>query len=322
MEMGIGTRRIAKRDRTIVGDFPLQAIARTFLTLAADRPARRPNWFMPFWKLCGADFGRNVEIPNANPDCLIGERRPAMNMSMQNLRYALRLLRKKVGFTLVTVITLALGIGANTAIFSVIYPALLRKLPYRQAENLVTLGESRAPVCCGFAASYPDFEDWKKFAKSFDSLGGFFKEDFTMTGAGEPKHVTAVMVTPDFLSTLGVTPVLGRDFTEEEVLRDPAGPTVAILSYAFWQTDFGGDPGVLSRNIRLGNNAVTIIGVLPRNFEFAPASSPSIWVPLHLNEYYATARNFRWLQVAGRLAPGVSFDQSLAEMRNVTAQLA
>ncbi len=244
-----------------------------------------------------------------------------MKISMQNLCYAFRLLRKNKGFTLVTIITLALGIGANTAIFSVIYPALLRKLPYRQPESLVTLGESRAAACCSYAASYPDFQDWKKSAKSFDSLAGFNNDDFTMTGAGEPKHVSGVMVTPNFLSTLGVAPFIGRDFAEGEDLLGAAGPTVAILSYGFWQSDFGGDPGVVGRGIRLGNSGVTIIGVLPREFEFAPAGSPMIWVPLHMNEYLSTARNFRWMRVVGRLAHGIGFDQGLAEMRTITARL-
>jgi predicted permease len=245
-----------------------------------------------------------------------------MNIFGQNLRLSFRLMRKNLGFTLVTVITLALGIGANTAIFSAVYPALLRKLPYRQPENLVTLGESRSATCCPFAASYPDFLDWRKFSKSFDSLVGFYQDGFTMIASGEPKNVSAVMVTPNFFTTLGVAPILGRDFAEGEDLRDPTGPTVAILSYGFWQSDFGGDPGVIGRGIRLGNNAVNIIGVLPRDFEFSPSGSPLIWVPLHMNEYYATARNSRWLQPVGRLAPGVSFDRGLAEMRTITSQLA
>src|SRR5438552_9086256 len=159
---------------------------------------------------------------------------------MQNVRYGFRLLRKNPGFTLVTVITLALGIGANTAIFSVIYPALLRPLPYHQPQKLVVLGENRQTECCHFEASYPDFLDWQRSAKSFESLAGASGDGFTMTGSGDPKNISAAMVTPNFFATLGVTPMVGRDFRDGEDVSAPAGPTVAILSYSFWQSDFSG----------------------------------------------------------------------------------
>jgi predicted permease len=240
----------------------------------------------------------------------------------QNVRYGFRMLRKSPGFTIVTVITLALGIGANTAIFSVIYPALLRPLPYQQPQKLVVLGENRQTECCHFEASYPDFLDWRRSAKSFESLAGASFDGFTMTGSGDPKNIAAAMVTPNFFATLGVEPMLGRDFRDGEDVRSPAGPTVAILSYSFWQSDFSGDRNVVGRSVRLDSNLVTIVGVLPKDFIFAPAGSPQLWVPLHLNEYLTTARNARWFNPIGRLAPGVTFDQARAEMEGITAQLA
>ncbi len=241
----------------------------------------------------------------------------------QDFRFAWRMLRKSPGFTAVAAITLALAIGANTAIFSVLYPALLRPLPYRQPDRLVTIGENRRQLpCCSFASSYPDYLDWKSGAKSFQSLAGFSLDGFTLTGDGEPRTIFGAMVTTNFFSTLGVKPLLGRDFAAGEDLPEGSGPAFTIVSYNFWRNDLGGDPHIIGRVLRLDNKAITVVGVLPRDFEFAPAGSAPIWVPLHTNSYTGTARNARWLNVIGRLAPGVSLQQAHAEMEAITAQLA
>src|SRR5271165_3293092 len=135
-----------------------------------------------------------------------------MGQLAQDFRYGMRMLRKSRGFTAVAVVTLALAIGANTAIFSVVYPALLRRLPYRQPEKLVTLGENRRQSdCCAFTSSYPDYLDWKRSAKSFESLAGSSSDPFTLTSAGDPKMIFGTMVTANFFSTLGVRLLLGRD---------------------------------------------------------------------------------------------------------------
>ena len=246
-----------------------------------------------------------------------------MGTLSQDFRYGLRMLRKNPGFTAVTVITLALAIGANTAIFSVVYPVLLRPLPFRDADRLVTIGESRHRLgCCSYIASYPDFQDWKRTAKSFQSFAGYAPDAFTLTGNGEPKTMFCAMVTTNFFSTLGVNPVLGRDFAAGEDLPEGSGPTVALLRYSFWHSNFAGDPTVVGRVLRLDGKPVTVIGILPREFELGPAGVVPIWVPLHLNLYEATARSGRWLSVIGRLAPGVTLDQARAEMRAINAQLA
>src|SRR6516165_9755101 len=175
-----------------------------------------------------------------------------MGTLAQDFHYAVRILRKSRSFTTVAVLTLALAIGANTAIFSVVYPALLRPLPYRQPDRLVTLGESRRQAaCCAVTSSYPDYLDWRRTAKSFESLGGFHSDAFILTGAGAPKLLFGAMATANFFSTLGVKPLLGRDFTAEDELPEGVGPTVAILSYGFWRSDFSADPGVVGRTIRL-----------------------------------------------------------------------
>ena len=246
-----------------------------------------------------------------------------MGTLKQDFRYGLRMLRKSRGFTAVAVITLALAIGANTAIFSALYPALLRPLPYRQPDRLVTLGENRPQLpCCSYTSSYPDYLDWKQTAKSFASLAGFADDSFVLTGNGDPKTIYSAMVTPDFFSTLGVKPLLGRDFVAGEDMHEGSGPAVAILRYDFWRSDFGADPHVIGRTIRLDNKPVTVVGVLPREFEFAPEGSALVWVPLYTTPYTATARSLRWLNVIGRLAPGVSLKQARAEMQGIAAQLA
>src|SRR5580704_12675501 len=245
-----------------------------------------------------------------------------MDKLFRNLTYAFRVLAKNPGFTAVTVLTLALGIGANTAIFSVVYSALLRPLPYYQPDRLLTLGEGRTqtrdnePVSRN--SSNPDFVDWKKMAKSFQSLTAYSFDAFTLGGNGEPKAVFATQVMPNFFSTLGVKPVLGREFLDGEDVAD--GPHVAMLTYGGWRSDFGGDPNVIGRTITLDNKPVTIVGVLPRDFQFAPSNGFPLWVPLHPTADAATRRNLRWLNVFGRLAPGVSAAQ--AEMDGITAQLA
>jgi predicted permease len=245
-----------------------------------------------------------------------------MGFFRQYFRFALRTLGKNPAFTFIVIVTLALGIGANTAIFSVVYSALLRPLPYREPGKLFSLGESRLQydvTTLGAQVSYPDFLDWRRMAKSIQSFAGYSGDGFTFAGAGEPKLTLATQVTPNFFSTLGVKPALGRDFLDDEMRPD--GPPVAILSYSFWRTEFGADPNIVGRVIRLDGKPATIVGVLPRNFQFAPTNSAPLWVPIHQSGDPITRRSLRWLNAIGRLAPSVSPDQLRAEMESVTAQL-
>jgi putative ABC transport system permease protein len=246
-----------------------------------------------------------------------------MGKLAQNLRYAVRALGNNPGFALVVILTLALGIGANTAIFSVVYSALLRPLPYREPGRLFHLGETRSQLdnsAGGAQASYPDYLDWKHAAKSIQSLAGYSGDAFTLASNGEPKNTFAAQVTPNFFSTLGVKPALGRDFVEDEMQSD--GPHVTILTYGFWQTEFGADPNIVGRVIHLDGKPATIVGVLARDFEFAPANSAPVWVPIHQSGDAITRRSLRWLKVVGRLAPGFSPMQARAEMESINAQLA
>jgi len=247
-----------------------------------------------------------------------------MTSLWQNLRYGVRMLAKYPGFTAVTVLTLALGIGANTAIFSVVYSALLRPLPYYQEERLFKLAESRQQKPnsdpSDAAASYPDFLDWKRTSKTFQALSAAGGDGFTLSGNGDPKIINAAQVTPNFFSTLGVQPAIGRDFIDADQQYD--SPRVAMLTYSLWRTDFGGDPQIVGRTIRLDSKPAVVIGILPKNFEFALSQSAQVWVPLHPSEDTAGRRNLRWLNVVGRLASGVSPTQAKAELDGIMVQLA
>ena len=252
---------------------------------------------------------------------------PLLDSLWQDVRYGARMLRKSPGFTLVAVLTLALGVGANTAIFSVVYAALLRPLPYSQPNRIITLDEVRpqeelaTSLSSSFwNVSYPDYLDWVQQSKSFDAIAGFTLDQFVLQGSGNPRPVFAAQASTNFFSTLGVRPLLGRDFARGEDIS--AGPKVAILTYAFWQNQFGGDRTVIGRTMQLDANSVTIIGVLPRDFEFAPGRNAEIWVPFHMSTDFLTRRNLRWMPAIARLTPGVTFAQARSEMDAITARLA
>ena len=246
---------------------------------------------------------------------------------LSDIRYGLRILFANPGFSIVAILTIALGIGANTAIFSVVYAALLRPLPYSQPERLITLTELR-PQQSGAAdvskqtwdSSYPDYLDWTRRCKSFQALAGFSGDGFVLFGAGEPEPVSGAQTTINFFSTLGVKPLLGRDFVVGEDIAK--GPRVAILSYGSWIRRFGGDPHILDRTIQLDDKSVSIIGVLPRTFEFAPRGNAEIWVPLHIQDDLVTRRSLRWMPVIGRLAQDATQRQAQAELNSITASLA
>jgi len=245
-----------------------------------------------------------------------------MGTLTQNLRYAIRAFSNSPGFAVVVVLTLALGIGANTAIFSVVYSALLRPLPYREPGKLFHLGEARTQAdyaTSGAQVSYPDYLDWKRAAKSIQSFAAYSGDAFTIAATGEPKNTFAAQVTPSFFSTLGVKPALGRDFLEDEMRSD--GPHVTILTDGFWRTEFGADPNVIGRIIRIDGKPATIVGVLPRDFEFAPARSAPVWVPIHQTGDPITRRSLHWLSVFGRLAPGVTPEQARAELQSISTRL-
>jgi predicted permease len=238
----------------------------------------------------------------------------------QDLRYGLRILRKSPGFTAVAVLTLALGIGANTAIFSLANAAFFRALPYPRAERLAFLwqdnqrtGESEGTV------SYPNYADWSTQSQSFDEMAFIGSGDVLLAKGGTLQHVPAVDVSTNFLSVLGVSPLLGRDFT----FSDALGPTYgAIIGYNVWQSYYGGDPNIIGRLAGSGSAAnTTIIGVMPQGFSFPPGTE--IWKPRGVDEYLRTqSRPYPFFKVIGRLHAGVKWSSAQAEMDTIANRLA
>jgi putative ABC transport system permease protein len=242
---------------------------------------------------------------------------------LRDLRYGTRILRQNPGFTAVAILTMALGIGANTAIFSVVYAALLRPLPYYQPAEIATLGETRdqthLPDSSFANTSYPDYIDWTQRAKSFDSMGGYQGDQFIYSGSGNPETLQGGQITASFFSTLGVKMALGRDFLPGEDV--PNAPKIAIVSHVFWEQRLGGNPSVVGQALRLDSQAYTLVGVLPENFDFAPVSSPPIWVPINPTNGLER-RNLRWLDIIARFKAGVSPAQAYSEMKTINSQLA
>jgi putative ABC transport system permease protein len=244
-----------------------------------------------------------------------------MNNLWQDLGYGARMLRKNPGFTLIAVLTLALGIGANTAIFSVVNALLLRPLPYAEAERLVLLSESRAGE--RQSASYPNYADWRARAQSFEGMAIGWPQTFTLTGGERAARVPGYTVNWNFFPLLRVQPQLGRMFTEAD---DRYGaPRTVIVSHGFWQRQWGGELNVIGQTLRLTNETYTVIGVLPPGFEyFEPAD---LYTPLGLvlgpDSAFAGRGNsaFDFYAVA-RLKPSVTVAQAHREMDAIGRQLA
>ena len=183
-----------------------------------------------------------------------------------DLRYGARMLLKKPGFALIALITLALGIGANTAIFSVVNAVLLRPLPYAEPERLVALWESNAqrPESRN-SISYPNFFDWRAQSKSFERMASYYTNDMALTGVAAPVNLRSAVVSPDLFATLGVRPQLGRWFVGEE---EKPGIRAAIINHGLWQRQFGGDPNIVGCAVTLNGKQFNVVGVMPAGFQF------------------------------------------------------
>jgi putative ABC transport system permease protein len=240
----------------------------------------------------------------------------------QDLRYGSRVLRKSPGFTIIALVTLALGIGANTAIFSILYGILLRPLPYKDASRLIVLRET-TPRVGAVSVSYPDFLDWRALNTTFSEMAAVNSVGFNLAGIEQPENVSGQAVSANFLSMLGMRPLLGRDF---EAAEDKAGSaTVVLLSYALWQSHFGGDRKAIGKTISLDGRAFSIIGVLPAEFRWTEKTDLlepiGVWVANRGSS--SQDRGARGDMAAlGRLAPQVSFERAQAEMRGIAARLA
>jgi len=239
----------------------------------------------------------------------------------RDVRYALRTLRQTPGFSAIAILTLALGIGANTAIFSVVYGVLLHPLPYKDPSRLIVLRET-TPRVGNVSVSYPNFLDWREQAKTFSAMAAVHSVEFNLSGIDQPENIEGQAVSSSYLTMLGVRPLIGRDFLPSE---EKAGtPSVVLLGYSLWQSHFGGNVNVIGRSIALDGRAFSIIGVLPA--EYVSTEKVDVLEPIGVwatNNKNAVDREQRGDSiVVGQLASGVTLEQARTEMKGIATRLA
>src|SRR5262245_9334059 len=245
-----------------------------------------------------------------------------MQTLIQDLRYGARTLLKNPVFTLIAVITLALGIGANTAIFSVVDAVLLRPMPYPEAERLVFLWSTGSGGTSSFNSALPDYREWRDQNRTLEGLGGFHYGDFNLAPAGgDPERVQGAYITSNFFNVLKVSPALGRLFTPEE---DQFGRhRVVLLSNGLWQRSFGGDRSIIGREIKLGGESFTVAGVMPQGMPFFDDRQVELWTPIAFPPGDANdTRGNHFVNLIGRLRPGVTIEQAQADASAIARLMA
>jgi predicted permease len=242
-----------------------------------------------------------------------------METILQDLRYGARMLAKNPGFTLTALVTLALGIGANTAIFSVVDAVLLRPLPFiKEPDRLVMIHETKFPELHDAAVTPGNFLDWKRQNTVFERLIAYTYTSFNLVGTGDPEQLSGMKVTDGFFATLGAQPLLGRDFLPEE--DQPGRNNVVILSYGLWKRRFAGDSKILNQTITLSGESYTVIGVMPASIQFGGAMG--LWTPMAFTARQSRDHDSHNLPAIGRLKPGVTLDQARTEMIAIAGRLA
>ncbi len=244
-----------------------------------------------------------------------------MQTLLQDLRYGARMLLKKPGFALIAVLTLVLGVGANVAIFSVIYGVLLRALPFKDAERIVTLWEHNAKEGIKRDDVSPaNFLDWRDRQQVFEDLAFANPFSFNYSGTGEPEVIQSALVSKNFFQILGVQALHGRTFLPEEY--EAGKERVVLLSYGVWQQRFGGDPKIIGRVLTLDDKLATVIGVMPPEFKLHLfEKTEEMWGPQVIDESLRQQRRATYLKVIGRLKPGVTLAQARGELNKIAAQL-
>ncbi|HTG87962.1 MAG TPA: ABC transporter permease, partial [Pyrinomonadaceae bacterium] len=241
-----------------------------------------------------------------------------MNKLIQDLRYGIRTLLKRPGFSAVAVVTLALGIGASTVIFTVVDAALLRGLPYKQPDRLYHLWE-RTPKQ-DFSKrefSYPDYQDYQQNTV-FEGLAAYTGGGAILSGSGEPERIGAPRVSANFFNVLGVDPLIGRTFQAGEDV--PNGPRVTVLTYGLWQRRFGGNPGAIGQAVTINGDSYTVVGVLPADFQFALRNA-DLWIPYQPTPNQLTRRFLHGTNLIGRLKPGVTPAQADSEINVIASRI-
>ena len=236
---------------------------------------------------------------------------------IQDFRYGVRMLLKHPGFTVIAVLTLSLGIGANTAIFSIVNAVLLRPFPYQAPERLVFVEERVSGP--GFSPSYPNFADWRAQNTTFDSMAAVRgNESFNFTGAGEPERLQGRLVSAEFFSTLGIKPLPGRDFRAED--DHPGATPAVILSHGFWQRRFGADESIIGKQLTLNNQSFTVVGITPANFQFGAEADVSVPIGLSAERFRARGSD-PGTGVVARLKPNLSQQQAQTELNLIAGRL-
>jgi putative ABC transport system permease protein len=240
--------------------------------------------------------------------------------SWRDLRHGLRTLARNPGFTCVSVLTLALGIGLNTAVFSTVEGVLLRPLPFESPDRLVQVWESSTQYGGQGPASVPNLEDWREQNQVFERLVAYRWSSRNLQDAGYPERIDVVECDTDLFGVLGATPQLGRTFAAGE--GEPGKPAVAVLSEAFWKQKFGADRAALGRDVLLDGEPYTVIGVMPEDFQFPfDPGRVALWVPLRLSPPERAARDMHFLPVVGRLKPGVKLEQARFQMQEIARRI-
>jgi predicted permease len=248
-----------------------------------------------------------------------------METILKDVSYGIRTMIKKPGFTAVAVIALALGIGANSSIFSVVNAVLLRPLPFKNPDQLVIVNETvRRETVETRPASYPDFIDWRNQNQSFEDIAAFDSPSFSLTGTGEPERIPGEIVSASYFPILGIQPAVGRTFLPEEDVTPDQSP-VAVISYKLWQRRFAADSDLLGKTIKINERDFTVVGIMPQGFEGVSGTS-EIWAPMMMITTFGSAsaletRGNRWHSVIARLKPGVSLEQAQSDMDAIASRL-
>lgn len=267
-------------------------------------------------RLAMLEFGGQEQIKEDLRDIY---RLPFVETAFGNLKSALRFMRKSPVFSITVVATLALGIGANSAVFSALDAIVLRPLPFPESDQLVKVEQSnpKIPGNAGFAAPVR-LEDWNRMNSTFQAITGYYTEDESETSGPLPEKVALAAVTPRFLQVWGVAPALGRDFNPDE--ERFGGPNAVLISDRFWRSHFGTDPSAVGKKLHMSAYSYTIVGIIPASFLF-PDRDVDVWSVVPMNAPYAQSRDSTWFNTIGRLKPGVTVGEAEANLATVQAQL-
>jgi len=262
------------------------------------------------------EFGGKEQIKEDLRDV---HRVPFIETTLKNLKFALRFMRKSPAFSLTVVLTLALGIGANSAVFSALDAIVLRPLPFPHGDELMKLDQydPKVPGNVGFSAP-ARLQDWNRMNSTFQVITGYYTQDVSETSGALPEKLTMAAVAPQFLQVWGVAPALGRDFNPEE--ERFGGPDAILVSDRFWRSRFGANPNAVGQKLHMSAYSYTIVGVMPASFLF-PERDVDLWSPVPMNAPYAQSRESTWFITIGRLKPGVTATQARANLATVQAQL-